>query len=200
MRMTPDQLSRAFAHGTNFAGFLDTMKVNRPAIEANYAAYELTETDMRQIETWKGVTDVVVLAHDWCGDVVANLPLFAKIEAQTGKLKLHILPKDPDNRDIGQLYPHEDGDVHIPLYVFFDAKGKELGHLIERTPELTELSGQAMQAFWARNTVPEGPARSFDNLSAETRSSLLSHLGTERTKVRLQEKNSLLAMLTPLLS
>ena len=171
------------------------MAVNRPAIEANYAGYQLSPADKEFLSTLPGVTDVLVLAHDWCGDVIANLPLFAKIEAETGKLKLYIVPKDPDNVDIGRLYPHADGDVHIPIYVFFDAQGREKGHFIERTNELTKEVGRIVAEFWAQHPHFEGKGQEFSSLTPEVKTALLETLTKERQKVRELEKQTLLAML-----
>jgi hypothetical protein len=192
MKLTAERRDRAFAQGQTWAQFLESMKVNRPAIEANYAGYQLSPADRAFLAGLPGVTDVLVLAHDWCGDVVANLPLFAKIEAETGKLRLHIVPKDPDNVDIGRLYPHADGDVHIPLYVFFDAQGREKGHLIERTPALSAQLGSWITAFWDENPNFEGRGKEFSSLAAGVRGALLARLGAERSLVRDLEKRSIL--------
>ena len=96
MTISNERRERAFREASTWPQFLDSMKVNRAAIETNYAGCRLDEATKARLARLPGVTDVLVLAHDWCGDVVANLPLFAKIEAQTGKISLHILPKDPE--------------------------------------------------------------------------------------------------------
>jgi len=199
MKLTAERRARAFAEGQSWTQFLDSMKVNRPTIEANFAAYRLSEADRQALDALPEVTDVLVLAHDWCGDVVANLPLLARIEAETGKLRLHIVPKDPDNLDIGQLYPHADGDVHIPLYVFFDAEGNEKGHVIERTQPLTDLMGRWILKFWSENPRMEGRGQDFSTLEPHVRKALLERLTTERQKVRDLEKQTIVAELVRIL-
>jgi hypothetical protein len=131
---------------------------------------------------------------------VANLPLFAKIEAETGKLRLHIVPKDPDNVDIGSLYRHADGDIHIPIYIFFDKNGVEKGHLIERTPPLDARLGEWVRGFWNSHPEFEGRGQEFSALAPEVKKALLEHLTAERQKVRELEKASILETLTELLS
>jgi hypothetical protein len=195
MKLSPDRRDRAFQESMTWPQFLDTMAVNRTTIETNYAGYTLTDADRAALDRLPGVTDVLVLAHDWCGDVVANLPLFAKIEAETGKLRLHIVPKDPGNVDIGALYPHADGDVHIPIYIFFDAAGNEKGHLIERTPELDGLLGQWVRGFWDAHPEFEGRGKEFSSLEPAVKSALLAHLTAERQKVRALEKSTILDVL-----
>jgi len=176
------------------------MTVNRAAIEANYTGYQLNSSDKAFLNGLPGVTDVLVLAHDWCGDVVANLPLFAKIEAETGKLRLHIAAKDPDNVDIGRLYPHEDGDVHIPIYIFFDAQGREKGHFIERTPALTEQIGLWILSFWKDHSEWQGQGKDFSTLAPEVKQALLDRLGSERPKVRELEKRTIFEVLGKILA
>ena len=200
MKLTADRRDQAFRSAQNWDQFLKSMEVNKAAAEASFARYVLTPADKAFLQGLPGVTDVLVLAHDWCGDVVANLPLFARIEAETGKLRLHIIPKDPDNLDIGRLYPHADGDVHIPLYIFFDSQGREKGHFIERTPELTDRVGQWIMEFWTANPRREGRGQAFAALAPDVRKALLDKLSTERSKVHELEKTSILRLLGKLLA
>ena len=192
MKLSSDRKDQAFRSAQTWSQFVASMAVNRPEIQANYEAYTLTPSDRAFLSGLPGVTDVLVLAHDWCGDVVANLPLFAKIEAETGKLRLHIVPKNPDNVDIGALYPHPDGDVHIPIYVFFDDKGREKGHLIERTAALNEKVGQWFAGFWQAHPDFPGRGEEFSELAPEVKKALIDHLNSERRKVRELEKSSIL--------
>jgi hypothetical protein len=200
MKLPPDRRERAFTEAQTWNQFLNSMAVNRSTIEANYAGHALTASDQAFLSGLPGVTDVLVLAHDWCGDVVATLPLFAKIEAETGKLRLHIVPKDPGNVDIGRLYPHADGEVHIPIYVFFDAQGRERGHFIERTPVLDEKITQWVREFWAGHPEVAPGNRDFSQLAPDLKAALLAHLGAERAKVRDLEKASILGVLGRILA
>lgn len=199
MRLNPERRDKAFSEAATWNQFVASMAVNQSTIKENYAGYHLTAADKTAIAAWPGVTDVLVLAHDWCGDVVANLPVFAKIEAETQKLRLHIIPKDPGNVDIAALYPHADGDLHIPIYVFFDAQGTEKGHLIERTPEFDAKLGGWVRDFWDEHPQWEGRGKEFSTLTPEVKAALLGRLTTERQKVRDLEKASLLALLTDML-
>jgi Thioredoxin len=200
MKLTSERRERAFHEALTWHQFLETMKVNRNTIEANYAGFQLTASDLAFLNGLPGVTDVLVLAHDWCGDVVANLPLFAKIEAETGKLRLHIVPKDPDNVDIGKIYPHPDGDVHIPIYVFFDAQGREKGHFIERTTEMTDRIGLWILQFWKSHPEWKGQGKDFSTLLPEVKQALLDKLGAERPQVRDLEKKTIFEVLGKMLA
>ena len=200
MKLSKERRDRAWNEALTWDQFLTTMKVNRDAIEANYAGYELTAGDKAFLAGLPGTTDVLALAHDWCGDVVANLPLFAKIEAETGKLRLRIIPKDPDNVDIARLYPHPDGDIHIPIYVFYDAHGKEKGHFIERTVEMTDQIGLWILQFWRDHPHWQGQGQDFSALAPDVRQALLAKLNHERPQQREREKRTILKLLGDLLA
>src|SRR5689334_5471479 len=118
MSISAERRARAFEEALTLEHFVASMQVNREIFLANYAAYSLSEADKAFFAALPEAVEVLVLAHDWCGDVVSNLPLFGKIEAETGKLHLHILPRDPDNLDIAAAYPHPTtGNNHIPTYI-----------------------------------------------------------------------------------
>lgn len=197
MALSKERREKAFQASLSWDFFLNTMEVNREQIEKNYASYSLSRSNLDAIAKWKPM-DVIVLAHDWCGDVVANLPLFAKIETETRKLKLHILLKDPDNTDIGKLYPHADGDVHIPIYLFFDKEGKELGHFIERTKELDSKVHEWIDDFWNEHPTYEGKGIPFSDLSVEVKKGLLEKLTTERPTMRELEKITIIDLVSRL--
>jgi Thioredoxin len=199
MPLTSERRAKAFAEALTFQGFVDSMQVNRELFEANYAAYQLSEEAKTFFAELPETVDVLVLAHDWCGDVVANTPLFGKIEAETGKLRLHILLRDPDNVDIANEYLHPDGRNHIPTYVFYNQAGEELGVLIERTGDITaKMSGWRTGYFDANPQYEAERNFGIGELSPEAKKGLLAHIKAERAKVLPQEQVSLLAAIKPI--
>ena len=106
MTISAERRERAFNEAQTLAEFMDSMQVNQADFRANFASYSLDEAEKAFFAGLPEPVDVLVLAHDWCGDVLANLPLFGRIEADTGKLRLHIIPRDPDNLDIAAAYAH----------------------------------------------------------------------------------------------
>jgi hypothetical protein len=191
MTLSAERRDRAFREALSWRDFLEAMQTNRPATEANFAAYALEPADRAITDRWPEF-EVLAVTMDWCGDSVANLPLFAKLERLTGRIRLRILLRDPANRDLAALYPHADGDVHIPIYIFFDREGRELGHFIERSPELdVELEGMVARY---RAAHPELPGKGFEisALGPEARTAFFAYLGVERPKFRELEKRSIL--------
>jgi hypothetical protein len=200
MGITAERRARAFGEALTFQGFIDSMQVNQETFLANFAAYQLSAEDKAFFESLTEPVDVLVLAHDWCGDVVANLPLFGKIEQETGKLRLHILPRDPDNGDIAATYPHADGYNHIPTYIFFNQAGEELGVFIERPDEITAQMAEWRETFWQNHPELEGRGKPLGELSPEARKGLLGYFKERRAEVRDQEKAAILKAIQPILS
>jgi hypothetical protein len=196
MALTSERRAKAFAEAFSFQGFIDSMQVNRELFEANYAAYQLSDEEIAFFAGLPETVDVLVLAHDWCGDVVANTPLFGKIEAETGKIRLHILLRDPDNVDIANEYLHPDGRNHIPTYVFFNQAGEELGVFIERTDDITAKMPGWRKSFFEANPQFEAESqKGIGELSAEAKTGLLAHIKAERAKVLPQEQASIFELL-----
>ena len=61
----------------------------------------------------------MVLAEDWCGDVIANLPLLGELAQASGKLNLRVFLRD-QNLDIMDQYLKEGKFRSIPVFAFFD--------------------------------------------------------------------------------
>lgn len=190
--LSTERREHAFREAVSFGTFLEQAQVNRNTLASNYEAYELEEGQLDFLNGRQEPVDVLVLAHDWCGDVVANLPLFGKIAEKTEKLRLHVLNRDPDNQDIAALYKHADGKSHIPTYVFFDGSGRELGTFIERPAEITAQLGQWIEAFWNEHPELEGRGKPIGELGDEEKKALLRELKARRRDVIGQERDAIL--------
>ncbi|RKP57304.1 thioredoxin family protein [Cohnella endophytica] len=191
-RLSRDRRDRALREGVSFRQFVELAEVNQESLSANYDAYEVTADGLAFLERLSQPVDVLVLVHDWCGDVVANLPLFGKIASTTDKLKLTVLNRDPDNRDIADAYLHPDGKSHIPTYIFFDASGEELGVFIERPEEITVRFGGWIDEFWSDHPELEGRGKPIGELEETSKKGLLAHLKTRRSEVRALEQEAIL--------
>ncbi|MEW9698361.1 thioredoxin family protein [Paenibacillus sp. SI8] len=193
--ISQERRERAFQEALSYPQFVDHAEVNVDRLRANYENYHLNEQELAYFKGIAEPIDVLVLAHDWCGDVVANLPLFGKIEQQTGKLKLHILPRDPDNQDIAAAYQHSDGRNHIPTYVFFNKEGNELGVFIERPEQITTLNKGWVEEFWNVHPTWAGRGKPLSELDEDVRRSLFGYLKEQRPQAREQEKTAILEII-----
>ncbi|QHW30889.1 thioredoxin family protein [Paenibacillus rhizovicinus] len=199
-RISRERQEQALRESLSFGDFIESAQANRETLRENYAAYELNEQDLDFFAELEKPVVVLALAHDWCGDVAANLPLFARLEQATGKLNLRIIPRDPGNRDIADLYPYKDGQSRIPTYLFFSEAGEELGYFIERPDDITVLLKVWQEQFWTTHPELEGRGKPFGELAEDVRGALLADLKTRRQEVRNLEKSAILGHIRGILS
>src|SRR5579884_4313313 len=121
--------------------YVASMTRNRERLEQNEARAQISADDLAFFRNLPEPIDVLVLAEDWCGDVIADLPVLAKLAKESGKLRLHIFARD-QNDDLMSQYLNQGQFKSIPVFVFFDKDMRELGRYIERPPEFTELRGR----------------------------------------------------------
>jgi thiol-disulfide isomerase/thioredoxin len=200
MALSRQRREKAFAEALSFQEFIESMQVNREAFEQNYKAFELSASDRAFFAELPAPVDVLVLAHDWCGDVVANTPLFGKIESETGKLRLHILERDPHNTDIAALYTLPDGRNHIPTYIFIDQNGEELGVFIERPDEISALIPAWRKDFFDTNPELEGRDTPIGELAPQTKTAFLTYFRQKRSEVRDLEAETVLRQIKTIVS
>ncbi len=192
-RISQERLEKALHDALTWSEFVDRMQVNKERIEDNFRAQQLTASDRALLSRLPCRLTVLALVHDWCGDVAANLPILARFE-EAGYIKLAILEKNPHNTDLGLLYPHRSGEVHIPIYIAYDDQLKEQGHFIERSAHLDALMAGWTEEFWQNN--PQLTRAEFSQLEESTKTQLLQWLNTRRNEVRDQERAAMAAWLS----
>ncbi len=131
----------------SFQEYVDKAEMNVPTIKANYEDTQISEEDHKHFASLssrleKGAIKVLALSEPWCGDCVENLPIVAKLASLYPCFDLLVFSRD-DNLDIMDRYL-TDGKRVIPVFVFFDEKGQEIGRFIERP--------QGARDFLARET------------------------------------------------
>jgi hypothetical protein len=195
MSISKERRDKALQEAVTVPDFIAGAQVNQSTLIDNYEAYRLNDQERDYFDSLQEPVDVLVLAHDWCGDVVANLPLFGRIEKETGKLNVRVLARDPDNTDIAEHYLHRDGKSHIPTYVFFNGKGEELGVFIERPDEITKLVSEWKETFWNDHPEFDGRGKAISQLEDTAKKSLLRYLKERRDQVRETEKEAIISEL-----
>ena len=92
----------------------------------------------------------MAVVEDWCGDVVANLPVVARLAQEVGPaLELRCFIKD-ENRDLIDLYLNRGRFESIPVFAFFDEDWREVGVFIERPVAVTERREDDLREIYAR--------------------------------------------------
>jgi len=141
-----------FAEGLTYEAYKAQMTRNRERLESNEQTVELSDDDLAFFTQLAQPLHVVVLAEDWCGDVIANLPILGRLAAESGKLDLRVFLRD-QNLDIMEQYLKDGAYRSIPVFVFFDEAFEELGHWIERPASVTEQQAQFRRDLFANDPL-----------------------------------------------
>lgn len=126
-----------FVTGLTYDEYKAQMTRNRDRVEANEARVEIAAEDLQAFRSLNGPIHVLALAEDWCGDVIANLPVLGKLAREAGTLDLRIFLRD-QNKDLMQRYLNQGKYESIPVFAFFDDAFNEIGVFTERPASVTE--------------------------------------------------------------
>lgn len=164
-----------FAQGMTYEEFKASMTRNRERLEANERGLELGDGDLAPFRALPRPLHVLVLAEDWCGDVVANLPVLARVAEDTGKLELRVFARD-QNVDLMDQYLNQGKFRSIPVFAFFDEDLKPVGVFIERPASVTELRAKRRAEIFAAHPEFGSPDAPVDELAEDVRAALSAEL------------------------
>lgn len=157
-----------FEQGLTYDEYKAQMTRNREPLEANERRIELAPEDRAAFTNLAQPLNVLVLAEDWCGDVIANLPVLGRIATETGKLNIRVFLRD-QHLDLMDQYLNEGKYRSIPVLVFFDEQFNELGRFIERPASVTERRSQLRQEMYQQHPEFGSPDTPPDQLPEEVR-------------------------------
>jgi selT/selW/selH-like putative selenoprotein len=174
-----------FEQGLTYEAYKAQMTRNRERLEANEQTVQFVPDDLAYFAQLPQTLNVLVLAEDWCGDVIANLPVLGRLADETGKLNLRVFLRD-QNLDLMDQYLNRGEFRSIPLFAFFDQAFGELGHWIERPARISELQAQLRRELFGRdpllaNFAPDTPA---SQLPEDARERLREAFGVFREEHR----------------
>ena len=164
-----------FDSGLSYQAYKEAMTRNRERVEANEERVELDEKTLRAFRSLPRPLNVVVLAEDWCGDVIANLPVLGRLADEAGTLNVRIFYRD-QNVDLMDRWLNQGKYQSIPVFAFFDENFRELGHWIERPASVTELRAKKRHEIFAKNPEFGSPDAPVDQLSDEARARLQAEI------------------------
>ena len=168
-----------FEQGLTYEQYKDQMTRNRERLEANESALKLSPDELAPFQGLERPVRVIALAEDWCGDVIANLPVLGRLAAEAGKLDLRVFLRD-QNLDIMDEYLNAGQYRSIPVFVFFDDNFQELGRFVERPKSVTaEIDSRRRELF--RNNPDFGePGQPIDQLPEDVRVRLMQAMAAMR--------------------
>lgn len=190
-----------FEQGLTYEGYKAQMTRNRERFEENERTVVFAEEDLRFFRQLPQELHVLVLAEDWCGDVINNLPVLGRLAELSGKLNLRVFLRD-QNLDIMDQYLNAGTYRSIPVFVFFDEDFRELGHWIERPARISELRSAAMKELFA--TAPElqgiAPDTSPAQMPEAARERIMQFYGAFRAEHRATSDAEVVRELRALIS
>ena len=174
-----------FLHGMTYAEYKAQMTRNRDRLEQNERTVVLEPDDLAAFKDLPQPLNVLVLAEDWCGDVIANLPVLERIAAESGMLNVRVFLRD-QNLDLMDQYLNRGEFRSIPVFAFFDQDFNEIGHWIERPASVTELQARKRREIFAQDPALASisPDTSIAQLPEDVRVRVMQAFNTLREENR----------------
>jgi thiol-disulfide isomerase/thioredoxin len=172
-----------FEQGLTYDEWKAQMTRNRERHDANEQGLTLSEADLAPFKSLPKKVNVLMLAEDWCGDVIANTPIVGRIAQETGALNVRVFLRD-QNEDLMDQYLKDGKYKSIPAVVFFDDDFNELGRWIERPESVTKLREEKRQALYRDNPEFGSPGDPPDKLPEDARIKLTQAIAQMREETR----------------
>ncbi len=182
MAVTPER----FAQGMSYDAFKTQMTRNQERFAENERQFQVDPADIAVFEQLPQPLNVLVLAEDWCGDVIDNLPILGRLAGASGKLNLSIFLRD-QNLDLMDQYLKDGQFRSIPVFVFFDQHFNELGRFIERPDSVTERRAKLRQELYAAHPEFGSPDTPISQLPEEVRTPLTAALAAQREQTKAED-------------
>jgi hypothetical protein len=160
-----------FESGMTYDAYKTQMTRNREQVEQNEKDLKLKSEDVDALRGLPKPVNVLALAEDWCGDVVANLPVLGKLaEASGGKLNVRVLLRDQEpGSQVMDEHLNRGQFKSIPTVIFLDGDFNELGVWIERPESVTKLREEKRQALYAAHPEWGDPSKPIAELPEDVR-------------------------------
>jgi len=172
-----------FEQGMTYEQFKEQMTRNQERFVANEHALTLESADLAAFQHLPQPLNVLVIAEDWCGDVVDNLPILGRVAHESGKLNVRVFLRD-QNLDLIDQYLKEGKFRSIPVFVFFDDAFNEIGRLIERPESVTARRAEQRREIYVRHPEFGSPETPISQLPEDVRVKLMEEMAAMRDTSR----------------
>ena len=186
-----------FEQGLSYDAFKAQMTRNQERFAANERRVEFAPDDLAPFQRLPQPLPVLVLAEDWCGDVIDNLPVLGRLAAASERLDLRIFLRD-QNLDLMDQYLKEGQFRSIPVFVFFDQCFDEIGRFIERPDSVTERRAAQRRELYAQHPEFGSPDTPADQLPEEVRVTLMQEMSRLRDEGKADDNRAVVQALRAL--
>jgi hypothetical protein len=175
-----------FESGMTYDAYKAQMTRNREQFEQNEKDLDLKPEDKQVFSNLPRTLNVMALAEDWCGDVVANVPVLGRIAKESGgklNVRIHLRDTEPGATIMNQ-YLNRGEFKSIPTFVFLDQNFNELGVWIERPDSVTKLREERRQALYKEHPEWGDPSTAIAELPEELRTTIMQATGAMRNETK----------------
>lgn len=138
-RLPVSEISVAEVRSQSFMDYQSHIGTIGDTFRRAHAAVDFTKEEMASIAAIAEPLRIFAIVEESCPDVIANLPIVARITEMNPFLSLFVLSR-PDHAAFAAAYPGPDiTHSRIPTYVVIDAENRERGVLVERPAAITVL-------------------------------------------------------------
>ncbi|MBM7841226.1 hypothetical protein JOC54_004527 [Alkalihalobacillus xiaoxiensis] len=153
-------LTEWFNKGLTAQEYILGMNENQDKLLQIYQQYEPSEEATIQMNPIiKKHMKAIVLTEDWCGDAMVNVPIFLKL-AQDCLIDVSFLHRD-QHLELMDQYLTNGKARSIPIIVFLDAEGTELGKWGPRAQEIEKVVSNL------KSELPEQGTEEYKHLFKE---------------------------------
>ncbi|MFP7299623.1 thioredoxin family protein [Neobacillus niacini] len=161
------ELDSWFQKGLTKNQYIDVMTRNKEEMVSIYERFELKEEDKRKLEALQSKKlRAIVLTEDWCGDAMLNNPVLLRV-AEAANIEVRFVLRD-QNLELMDQYLTNGTSRAIPIFIFIDQEGNEVGVWGPRAPQMQALVEKG------RAELPDKEAPDFQ----EKQMALYKRLGT----------------------
>ncbi len=188
-----------FEQGMTYDAFKAQMTRNQERFAENERLVQLSPDDIAAFSQLPQPLNVLVLAEDWCGDVIDNLPVLGRLAEASGKLNIRVFLRD-QNLDLMDQYLNKGEFRSIPVFVFFDDDFKELGHFTERPESVTARRAEQRKQLFAEHPEFGSADTPVSQLAEETRVRVMEATARFREQTKPQDNQDVVNALRDIIS
>jgi len=152
---------------------------NQDRFAAQEKAYQPDAAEIEALKKLPKPVNVLAIVEDWCGDVVANVPIIERLAKESGG-KLNVRYAQRDSTPYIDRYLNRGEFKSIPVFVFLDENFKELGVFYERPDSVTKLRAEKRLEVYKGNAKFGDPSSPPDQLPEGVRAELQAALAKSR--------------------
>jgi hypothetical protein len=175
-----------FESGLSYDAYKAQMTRNKEQVEQNEKDLQVSADDKSAFQDLPNAVNVMALAEDWCGDVVANLPILGRLEQESGgklNVRIHLRDQEPGSTIMDQ-YLNKGQYKSIPTFIFLDGTFNELGVWVERPESVTKLREEKRLALYEAHPDWGDPSKPIAELPEDVRTQVQQASGAMRNETK----------------